>query len=289
MDAEFFRKLLDKLAEKELMEEPPVGAQGPDPIGAHIAPNTPPEVADHLRAMDQAGRGEINKSYYDTQSPEAKAAMLRQVNQAPQNPNAQTADQRAAGLQAKIDQGKITSAQTAKNTGSGEYFQAPKAATPPPATTAQPKPAPATTPPPATTAQPKPVTAAPTAPQAASGSALDLTQPAYAYKGDNLKAGMSLGGTGVDPKLYAQLDAGNGNFNYRYDPKAQSHQVGYTANINPNLSATGAINQNQQGGRSVGAGLNYQVNPNTSISGSLEKDMTGNSGYKASVGLNSKF
>ena len=81
--------------------------------------------------MDRAGRGDINKSVYDTLSPEQKAAALRQVGQAPQNNNAQTGDQRAAGFQKEIDSGRITRSQAANNQASGSYFREPNKQTTP--------------------------------------------------------------------------------------------------------------------------------------------------------------
>lgn len=252
MSAEFIRKLLDKLAKTELMEQPP--------------------SQEFINALDAAhNKGEINKSFFDTQTADQQAMMLRNVgNYKETNPkydsSAQGAEARAATIQGMKDSGRITADQAAKNSGSSEYFKP---------TTAQ-----------STASQTK--TAAPSATPPTAGSPLDLTKPIVANPKDALKLGLSTG-TGVDPRLYAGLDVGNnGRLGYRGGVDG-THQLSYSHNITPNLSAQAAINQNAQGGQSAGGSLNYQLGKNTDVSATLDKDITGNQGLRAGVNLIHRF
>jgi hypothetical protein len=262
---QFFRKYLDILNEQSV-----------PPVGAYIDPNTPPDIAAKIKAMDQAGRGEIDKGYYDNQSPEVKAAMLRQVNQAPQNPNAQTADQRAAGFQAKIDQGQMTKAQAAKNAGSGEYFQDPKKSDPTTTKSATTKPA---IPAPASTPAPQ-VNADPIDFQARAG-----TQPIADTGLGKLSGGVSLGGSAsnyMTPSMRAELANQSGG-KFVADIGQNRQQLGYQQDLGNGLTGQLALNRNAQGGMSAGIGAEKQVNPNLSFGGGISAPISGQGSARGDI------
>ncbi len=253
------RKYLDILNEQSV-----------PPVGAYIDPNTPPEVAARVKAMDQAGRGEINKGYYDTQSPEIKASMLRQVNQAPENPNAQTADQREAGTQAMIDQGKMTRAQAGQAGRAGaEYFQDPKqTATTKPTTTKQTTPAQ-----PAAQPAPRPTTTIEPEVQARVplGGKSDLYGGiAYDYAGGtapgNPKAQLS----------YQGDSGGRVSIARSLDPNMPgSTEVRGSYPLSQNLTATGAYKQTDAGAKQAQLGLDYNLGQGSKLSGTYQQNAAG--------------
>lgn len=254
------------LAKQELPTNPPAGQQNLPPVGAHINKNDP--NANLVNFMDRAGRGDINKSEYDKLSPTQQAAALRQVNQAPQNTNAQTGDQRAAGFQKDIDSGKITRSQAANNQASGSYFKEPNKQTTPPnsvppppnlkTTTTQPTPQPLGSP----TDTARPVNINP-------DSAVNLGATQSATPGQaNFVAGTKLGD---NTTVNARLGTDN------------TKQVDARYQFDPNLSATAAVNQNALGGRTASVGLDKKFDNGITVNGGLSKS-TGMPG--TSVGVN---
>lgn len=253
MSADLFRKLLTKIDEIKLMEQPP--------------------SQEFIKALDTShNTGEINKSYYDTLSTDQQAMLLRNVGNFKQtnpnyDPNAQGAEARAATMQGMKDTGKITADQAAKNSGSSEYFKS---------TAGQP-------------AATQTKTTAPSAPPPAAGSPLDLNKPIVANPKDAVKLGLSTGASGVDPRLYAGVDVGSkGRLGYRGGVDG-THQLSYSHNITPNLSAQAAINQNALGGQSAGGSLHYQLSKDADVSATLDKDITGNQGIRAGINLAKRF
>lgn len=242
-------------------------------VGAYIDPNTPPDVAARVQAMDQAGRGEINRGYYDSQSADVQASMLRQVGQAPINPNAQTADQREAGTQAKIDRGVITRQDAAKRAAGGDYFQNPKAATSKPVTI--------TTQPATTNIQASPI---------------DFNKQAgvmpIADTGlGKLSGGVSLGGGASDymnPSMRAELSNQSGG-KFVADVGQQTQQLGYQQKFGDTTTGQLAINRNAQGGMSAGVGAEKQLNKNWSATGGVSTPVAGRGDTQFNVGLKGQF
>lgn len=245
------------------------------PVGAYIDPNTPADVAARVRAHDQAGRGEINMGNFQDQTPEVRASMLRQVATAPSDPTAQTADQREAGTQAMIDQGKTTRAQAARTGRAGaEYFQDPKqTATTEPTTTKQATPAP----------QPY---ADPIDFQARAG-----TQSITDTSLGKLSGGVSLGGSAsnyMTPSMRAELANQSGG-KFIADVGQNRQQLGYQQDLGNGLTGQLALNRNAQGGMSAGIGAEKQLNKNWSASGGVSTPVSGQGSTQFNVGLKGQF
>ena len=256
-------------------------------------PNLPNQ--EFVNALDSAhSSGQINKSYYDTLGSNEQAMLLRNVDNFKRtnpnyNSNAQDDTARAATLQIKQDQGKITKDQAAKNTGSGEFFQAPKAATP--QTAAQPKPATAQP----TTPQPKPVAAAPAATNIQAtpvefGKKAATTSVADTGLG-KLSGGVSLGSTAdsyLTPQLRAELSNQSGG-KFTADVGAGTQQLGYQQNFGDDTTGQLAINRNAQGGMSAGVGAEKQLNKNWSATGGVSTPVAGKGDTQFNVGLKGQF
>jgi len=255
-------------------------------------PNLPNQ--EFVNALDSAhSSGQINKSYYDTLGSNEQAMLLRNVDNFKRtnpnyNSNAQDDTARAATLQIKQDQGKITKDQAAKNTGSGEFFQAPKAATPPPATTTQPKPA-------ATAPITQPAATAPSA-NNIQATPVDFNKQAgvmpVADTGiGKLSGGVSLSGGAGDyltPSIRAELSNQSGG-KFTADVGQNTQQLGYQQKFGNDTTGQLAVNRNAQGGMSAGVGAEKQLNKNWSATGGVSTPVAGKGDTQFNVGLKGQF
>jgi hypothetical protein len=239
-------------------------------VGTYIDSNTPPDVAARVRAMDQAGRGQIDKGYYDNQSADVKSSMLQQVGQAPMDPNAQTADQREAGTQAKINKGTITRQDAANRATGGDYFQDTKVATSKPTTATQSV---------ATSIQP-------------AATPVDFNKRAgvmsVADTGlGRLSGGVSLSGGAADymnPSMRAELANQSGG-KFVADVGQQTQQLGYQQKFGDNTTGQLAINRNAQGGMSAGIGGETKLGKDWSLTGGVSTPVHGQGDTQFNVGL----
>jgi len=240
-------------------------------------PNFPSQ--EFVNALDSAhSSGQINKSYYDTLGSNEQAMLLRNVDNFKRtnpnyNSNAQDDTARAATFQIKQDQGKITRDQAAKNTGSGEFFQNPKAATSKSTT--------ATTQPAANNIQATPVDfnkQAGTMPVADTGLG-------------KLSGGVSLSGGAGDyltPSIRAELANQSGG-KFTADVGQNTQQASYQQKFGNDTTGQLAINRNAQGGMSAGVGAEKQLNKNWSATGGVSTPVAGKGDTQFNVGLKGQF
>ncbi len=232
-----------------------------------------------VAALDQAAqKGEINKDYYDSQSAEQQAQLLRNVTAYKQsNPNydsgSQNAVHRAATLQSMVDQGKMTRDQAAKNAGSGDFFKgkAPVAAT---QTTAQASPQPKVEP---------------------MASPIDWNKQAgvkdIADTGlGRLSGGVSLSGAAGDylnPSLRAELGNDSGG-KFVADLGQQAQQLAWQQQYG-DTTAQLAVNRNAQGGMSAGVGAERKLSKDWALRGGVSTPVDGRGDTRFDVGLRGRF